>query len=196
MTHAVFFRNVNLGRTNAPSRDQLEAAFLESGAATATSFLTNGTLVYAVPSGVRPRRVLADACVRLRATCGLREPAFVRTLASLARLVAAAPFDGVDLAGVHECCVTFLGDDVEPPSLPLASARGDVRLLAAEDGAVFGLSLAVGRSFGSPNVFIERTLGRPATTRNWNTVARLVRRFGDGRPLNAWTREGTAGAPP
>jgi uncharacterized protein (DUF1697 family) len=184
MTSVVFFRNLNLGRPNCPTRVQLEAAFLEAGATAATSFLTNGTLVFDVVPGARPRPVLADACQRLRASCGLREPAFVRTLSSLARVVAEDPFGsiaGSEDPRLHERCVTFLGDDVEPPALPCASARDDVRLLSAAEGAVFGLSLAVGRSFGSPNAFVERLLGQPASTRNWNTVVRLVERFGEPR---------------
>ena len=46
MHYAAFLRNVNLGRPNSPTRAQFEAAFLASGAASAASFLVNGTLVF------------------------------------------------------------------------------------------------------------------------------------------------------
>jgi uncharacterized protein (DUF1697 family) len=44
--YAAFFRNLNLGRKNCPSKAQLEQAFLDAGAREASSFLTNGTLVF------------------------------------------------------------------------------------------------------------------------------------------------------
>ena len=40
--------------------------------------------------------------------------------------------------------------------------------------AVFSVVRVVGRSPGSPNAFLEKLLGLPATTRVWNTVVRLV----------------------
>jgi hypothetical protein len=40
------------------------------------------------------------------------------------------------------------------------------------------LGVTCGRTPGRPNVFLEARFGRPATTRNWNTVVRLVRKFG------------------
>src|SRR5579864_3504406 len=74
MRYAAFFRNLNLGRPRSPDRAQFEAAFLQSGAASAVSFLVNGTLVYTVQPGLRPRDVAARACLAMRASCGLREP--------------------------------------------------------------------------------------------------------------------------
>ena len=42
MKHAAFFRNLNLGRPNCPTRAQFEAAFVAAGAGFASSLLTNG----------------------------------------------------------------------------------------------------------------------------------------------------------
>ena len=92
--YAAFLRNVNLGRPNSPTRVQFEAAFLASGAASAASFLVNGTLVFTLAPGARPRAVAARACDALRAACGMREPVFVRSVAELQALVASDPFAG------------------------------------------------------------------------------------------------------
>src|SRR6186713_2852904 len=117
MDFAVFFRNLNLGRTNCPTKLQLEAAFLDAGAGSAASFLTNGTLVYAAPSVDEARQVFDRAYALLKARCGLKEPAFVRTVDYLAALVDTDPFAAVDRASVYECCVSFLhAPDVAPPT--------------------------------------------------------------------------------
>ncbi|MCK9685183.1 DUF1697 domain-containing protein [Scleromatobacter humisilvae] len=176
--YAAFLRNVNLGRTNSPTRDQLEAAFLAAGAATAQSFQVNGTLVFTPARGTRPRALAARACEALAASCGMREPVFVRSVDELRALVASDPFAGQVADGRDACCISFLGAPRKPlPTLPLATPRGDLELLRADDTHVLSVSRWVGASAGSPNAWLERTLGELATTRNWRTVVRLVEKY-------------------
>jgi uncharacterized protein (DUF1697 family) len=175
---AAFLRNVNLGRPGSPTRDQFEQAFLAAGAARAESFLVNGTLVFTPAPGVRPRALASRACAHMRASCGLREPLFVRTLAELAALVASDPFAGRAAEGRDAFCITFLGAPRKPlPALPLVTPRGDLELLRSDDTHVLSISRWVGKSGGSPNAWLERHLGEPATTRNWRTVVRLVEKY-------------------
>jgi uncharacterized protein (DUF1697 family) len=178
MQYAAFFRNLNLGRPNCPSRVQLEQAFLDAGAHAAASFLTNGTLVFAAGPRAKPEVLLRKAAKHLHVACGLVEPGFVRSVPYLAALVASAPFAGLDTRMVYECCVTFLHHDAQAPGpLPLQSKRQDLELFASTGREVFSLSRVVGNSPGSPNAFLEKLLALPATTRNWNTVSRLVAKY-------------------
>jgi uncharacterized protein (DUF1697 family) len=176
--YAAFLRNVNLGRPGSPTRAQLEAAFLDAGATSAESFLVNGTLVFSVATGARPRALASRARERMRASCGLREPMFVRAVAELAALVASDPFAGQAAEGRDACCVTFLGAPRKPlPPLPLVTPRGDLELLRSDETHVLSVSRWVGKSAGSPNAWLERHFGEPATTRNWRTIVRLVEKF-------------------
>ena len=178
MRYAAFLRNVNLGRPGSPTRAQLESAFLEAGAASAVSFQVNGTLVFAPARGSRPRALAARACELMRASCGMREPVFVRSVAELQALVDGDPFAGQVAEGRDACCISFLGAPRKPlPTLPLASPRGDLALLRSDDTHVLSISRWVGKSGGSPNAWLERQLGEPATTRNWRTVVRLVEKY-------------------
>lgn len=180
MKHAAFFRNLNLGRANCPTRAQFEAAFLSAGAQTASSFLTNGTLVFSATSNAKARKVLTLACRAMLAECGLKEPAYVRQVNYLADLVASHPFKSVAPGSVYACCVSFLPETyTAPPKWLRASARGDVEILRITDTEVFSVSRQLGKSPGSPNAFLEKLLGSPVTTRNWNTVVRLVEKHGD-----------------
>ena len=179
MRYAAFLRNVNLGRPKSPTRAQLEAAFLAGGAATAESFQVNGTLVFTAPPGARPRAIAARACAAMADSCGLREPVFVRSVAELRALVDADPFAGRTVQGRDAFCITFLGATRKPlPGLPLTTPRGDLELLSTADTHVLSLSHWLGKSGGSPNAWLERHLGEPATTRNWRTIERLVARHG------------------
>jgi uncharacterized protein (DUF1697 family) len=180
MKHVVFFRSLNLGRPRCPTGADFEAAFLAAGALSADSFLTNGTMVFEPPAGSTPQALLAEAAARLREGCGLVEPGFIRSTGQLATLVRLDPFAALDRTGVHECCITFVRSArrLATVALPEGSRRGDVRLVARTNREVLSLSIKLGASPGSPNAWLERLLGEPCTTRNWNTVVRLVAKFG------------------
>ncbi len=176
--YVAFLRNVNLGRPGSPTRAQLEAAFLASGAAGAESFQVNGTLVFTPARGTRPRAIAARACEAMRASCGMKEPVFVRSVDELRSLVAEDPFAGQVAQGRDACCISFLGAPARSmPALPFVTPRGDLALLRTDDTHVLSVSRWVGSSAGSPNAWLERTLGEPATTRNWRTVVRLVEKY-------------------
>ncbi len=179
MLYAAFYRNLNLGRPKCPTRTQFEQAFLDAGAIEATSFLTNGTLVFALRGRASAKVVMARASKNLHAACGLVEPGFVRTVPYLAGLVKSEPFKGIDPASVYALCISFLEPGADwPPKAIKPSSRGDVRLVQITASEVLSLSLMVGNTPGSPNAYLEKTLGLPVTSRNWNTVTRLVARFG------------------
>jgi uncharacterized protein (DUF1697 family) len=177
MKFAVFFRNLNLGRPPAPTRSVLEQSFLDAGAASAESFLTNGTLVFEASGARLAATVLGGACERLKQGSGFDEPAFLRRVDHLAKLVAREPFADVDPASVYERAITFLPPRFRVPAdAPRANKKGDVQVLDYAGGEVFSVCHQFGRSPGSPNAFIEKQFAIVASTRAWNTVCRLVAR--------------------
>ena len=179
MKYAVFFRNLNLGRNNSPNRLEFEQAFADAGAKTPTSFLTNGTLVFSVANKTEARRVTAAACQQLESVCGCKEPAFVRPVKYLANLIESDPFVSFDRDSVFAFCISFFSAKRIPPlELPIHSKRGDVEVLQLTNGEALSISRKIGRSPGSPNSFLEKRLEMQVSTRNWNTILRLVKKFG------------------
>lgn len=179
MRYAAFFRNLNLGRAHAPNRAQFEAAFRDAGSDFAVSFLTNGTMVFDAADATQAQAVLDRAITQLVEVCGLREPALVRDLPYLAALVASDPFTDVDRATVYDCYATFMSPHVPiDADTPHRNAKGDVEVLRYTQGEALTVVRQFGASPGSPNAFIEKQFGLPATTRAWNTVVRLVAKFG------------------
>jgi len=177
MKYAAFFRKVNLGRPGSPSKAQLEQAFVHAGAQSASSFLTNGTVVFTTRPKADPSKLLVAASSLLKVECGLIEPGFVRSVAHLRDLVKLDPFSSVEQGSIYLCSVTFLPAAIPaPPELPLESKRKDVEVLLFTSGEALCISRMVGKTPGSPNAFLEKLFSLPATTRSWNTVVRLVRK--------------------
>lgn len=176
--YAAFFRNVNLGRPGKPTRMQIEAAFAAAGVV-AESFLATGNVVFAAASETKARRVLEQARAALRETCGLTEPACLRSLARLTELADLAPFVAVRAEDVHEYCISFFATaPASRPALPLRAPRGDLEIFRFEEAEAFGLTRLVSGRPGNVNGLLERLLAVPVTTRNWNTVRRILERHG------------------
>jgi len=182
MKHAAFFRNLNLGRPQCPTKAQFEAAFVDAGASSAASFLTNGTMVFDAGSTAAARKMLAAACEAMKASCGLVEPAFLRSLRQLSGLAQEQPFAEVDEQQVYACCITFLHPKakakLDTGTLPIESARGDCSIFACTGAEAFSTVQKNGNTVGSPNAMLEKLLRLPATSRNWNTVLRLLDKHG------------------
>jgi uncharacterized protein (DUF1697 family) len=177
MKFVAFFRNLNLGRPPAPTRAQLESAFLDAGAASAESFLTNGTLVFETNTPAKAKKIVKRACTILQELNGFREPAFVRDLDYLAALVRRDPFAAVEHDDAYALGVTFLQEGLELPSEPPRENRKkDVIAVEYTPAEFLSLVYKFNSSPGNPNDFIEKAFGRPATTRVWNTVCRLVKK--------------------
>jgi len=173
----VFFRAVNLGQKNCPSRAQFEATFREAGGEAPRSFLTNGTLVFNARHETAARRIVRAARKRLAETCGLTEPAFLRRLDDMARLVESDPFAGISRRAVYRFCVSFFDGKPAGVRVPRRSSRGDVEVVRLTRGEMLSIVRKLGSGPGSPTLLLENALGRPATTRVWNTLVRLVARF-------------------
>lgn len=176
--YVAFHRNVNLGQRGNPTRLQLEEAYLQAGADTAASFLTNGTLVFTLPEAVLIDTVRERAGAILRQSCGLAEPAFVYTFDHLASQVAENPFREFENKAKIERSVAFFasipGEDL-PASLE--SPKKDCLVFRIDPGMAFAIRWQVHHGLGYPTPVLEKALGRPVTTRNWNTILRLVGKF-------------------
>jgi uncharacterized protein (DUF1697 family) len=176
--YAAFLRNVMIGRKEL-TQEVLLDAFLAAGADEVASVLATGNVVFTCASG-GGEAVAAAAAAHLAEAIGLYEPFFVRTLAALRALAAGDPFAAAPEGDVYERCVTFLPAPGLPVGrLPYMSPRRDCTIFARTDTEVFSVTHVVNHRPGQPGKWIEQQAGQPVTTRNWNTVARILQRYGE-----------------
>lgn len=182
MLFVSFFRNVNHGRPGSPTREQLVEAFRAAGGQDVDSFLTHGNAIFSAPGEDEARTIVEAASEHLRQACGLAEPAFTRKAERLAELVQADPFKEAPRDGVHHQFISFLPEGVSQVGIMAAvSPRGDVEVFQIWDAEAFSITRLIDGRAGSPNALLERVLDVPATTRNWNTVVRIVRKVAVGQ---------------
>lgn len=107
------------------------------------------------------------------------EPVFIRSLQALKMINFKEVFYPYEAAGdIYEKCITFL--DAEPVlSLPAVKKNKDVEVFARLHNELFSITRLVNNGPGGPNKFIEVGVGHAASTRNINTVSRILQKLAE-----------------
>ena len=172
-TYVAVLRSVNVGGHNRIKMPVLEGLFADLGYSGVVTYIQSGNGVF----GSRSKN--AAAITRNIEECITRELGFdvavlLRTKEELTAVVRANPFlrAGADPGKLH---VTFL-TGAPPAALALAVEEFDA---GADEARVVGREVYLHCPSGYGNTklngaFVERRLKTVATTRNWNTVTKLV----------------------
>lgn len=172
LRYVAFIRNVMIGRAGL-DRDVLLRIFTEAGATEPRSHLATGNVSFGCDQGAITQ--LIDATQGgLARTMGRFEPVFVRSLVALRGSVQSLPFRATPISDVGHRCVTFT-DSRARMDLPFVSAREDAYIFDSHDTDWYSVTRLVDGRGGNVNRMIERALSCAATTRNWNTIERVVR---------------------
>jgi uncharacterized protein (DUF1697 family) len=174
--YVAFLRAVNGGQINTILKDDLRSLFSESGAGWAETYIGSGNVVFECLAG-KLTGILEKAHDRLLQRHKIEQPIIVRTMAELAALHEAGipPISRPDYIGV---VATFLSAQAKTvPLLPSSSRRGDICLFEIRKDVVLSHRFKVNGNAGDANALAERLFGVAATSRSWNTVQGLVRKF-------------------
>ena len=99
----------------------------------------------------------------------------IRTSVALEELIAVDPFKNVKVEKDVRLYVTFLRERQESGlKVPYRTLKGDLLILKITDREVCSmLTLKTSRSVDAM-AFLEREFGKDITTRNWNTIKKVV----------------------
>ena len=167
MRSVAFFRNLNLGQSRSPTKEQLVNACITAGATNVRSFQVNGTLVF---TASRPEETVARALALLAPVCLYRDVAMVRpdtVVLNLAEHLAA-----VEL--VEQTEVSFF-DHVSdfPVDVPFAAPRRNCEV--REVGSGYAVTLNERPHTSNATRVLEDLLDVPVTSRGVSTIVRLAR---------------------
>lgn len=171
--HVGFIRNVMIGRSGLTASHLLRLAET-SGAVRPTSHLATGNLAFdAAPADVAN---IADRLEEaIAGTIGRHEPIFVRSVDHLERAVTAHRFAELDVDDVKDRCVSYLPVPLpETATLPLTTPRGDVVIFEVDGLDAYSVTRLVDSRSSSPGPTLEKLTGAPVTSRNWNTIERIL----------------------
>lgn len=175
--YVAFLRAINVRGHALVKMTDLCAAFQSAGCRNATSFIQSGNVIFdSTTAETAPLfRKIHD---KVRALAGGDPQIVYRTVDALEALARTNPFDGLEDDRLLKLYVVFLAaNPSKRPRLPIEDTKERLEAIGRKRLDVLVVSRRKPNGmYGFPNAFVEQAYGAPATSRNWNTVKKLIHR--------------------
>ena len=157
----------------------LRAAFEAAGCEDMRSYIQSGNIVFEASDS----QTLEHVRGQVNALIGGPAHVLFRTLQELDAIVATRPLDAFTADPKLKLYVAFLTEaPSRPVALPVVDTKELLEIIAVQGKEAYLVSRRKPNGmYGFPNNLVEKVLGVPATTRNWNTVTKLLAFVRDGR---------------
>jgi uncharacterized protein (DUF1697 family) len=174
-TYVAFLRAINVGGHAVVKMTDLRDAFAAAGCQGVRTYIQTGNVLFESPDE-NTSGLFQAVRVQLRELLGQEPGIAFRTVRELERLVGRNPFRGYEEEPGIKLYVTHLsGKPSGKPRFPLQSSKEALEAIGMKNLDVLVLSRRKSNGmYGFPNIFLEKELGVPATTRNWSTVTKLI----------------------
>ncbi len=169
-----FLRGINVGGHRKIAMAELRKAFESLGCKNVRTVLASGNVVFEAPKAVRPLEPAIAA--KLVKMFGVPVRVVLRSVRELQAIVASEPFKNVAPGPGVKLYVTFLsGKGPQRPAPPPGTPAKGFRIVRVTPGEVFSvLTLAPDGGTTDLMASLEKSFGDQVTTRNWNTVLKIV----------------------
>jgi uncharacterized protein (DUF1697 family) len=173
--YIAFLRGINVGGRKPVKMEYLRKTFAALGFQNVNTVLASGNVFF---DTMEPR---ADALVKsieekLKQVFGHEIGVLVCSLKELQDLARLNPFKNVKVTPQTRLYVTFLSQKPKTRlKIPHESPGNDFRILRVSDREVCSV-LTLSPSWGTTDsmAVLEREFGKKITTRNWNTIAKIL----------------------
>jgi uncharacterized protein (DUF1697 family) len=181
MRYVAFLRGINVGGHKPLKMADLRAAFQGLGFQEVRTVLASGNVVFdTAPTGGAREEEIAALGARIEAglgqVFGYTVRLAVRRLSDLERLAASDPFKSLAVTPDTRLYATFLSHPVKNGTRISPDWRvANLRLALITPGEVLSaIRLSPGWGTTELMAFLEKEFGPGVTTRNWNTVTRII----------------------
>jgi uncharacterized protein (DUF1697 family) len=173
--YVAFLRGINVGGQKIITMDELTRIFSSLGFEQIKTYIQTVNVVFETLEADQGK-LAAKIEKQLERIFESETRIALRTLAEIKTMVKRDPFQTRKNKAGAKCYVTFLAEAPRfQPTLPLISPDRDMEIFSCDRNHVFSLGLPAGDGrFGFPNTLIEREFGTWATTRNWDTLLKML----------------------
>jgi uncharacterized protein (DUF1697 family) len=176
MKYVVFLRGINVGGNKKVPMVDLKKMLEKMGCTEVKTILNSGNVV--LDSMEKNIAVFAKKIeVQFEKTFGFDSHIIIRTLADIQALADSAPFKKIPVTEHTRLYITFLSEKPKNTlKIPYVSPAKDFTILKASDTEICSV-LVLSPATDSTKVMavIEKEFGKNVTTRNWNTIEKLLK---------------------
>ena len=173
--YAAFLRGINNLGQKPVKMDELKKAFESPGFKNVKTLLASGNVVFDSPNS-SPSVLAKTIREKLKKKLGHEIVVLIRTVGELQSLSDANPFKGIKMTPQTRLYITFLSEKPKGGlKIPYQAPDKSFQLLRATGSEVFSV-VTLSPNTGTTDLmgFLEKQFGRKVTTRNWNTIERVL----------------------
>jgi uncharacterized protein (DUF1697 family) len=177
-SYVAFLRGINVGGKKQIKMEELRNAFHTWSFENVATILASGNVLFDAHLS-DPEKARKIITVGIKTTFGFEAHVFIRSMDELNALAAKDPFAGFSETAQTKLYVTFLNQKSSAKiSIPYHSKESELRILQVTDREIFSV-VTLTPKYGSTDMmaFLEKTFGSELTTRNWNTVVKILDHF-------------------
>lgn len=175
--YAAFLRGINVGGNVLIKMADVKKMFETLGFENVQTVLASGNILFeTVEKSAKELAPMIAAALekKYKRSIGV----IVRSIGELQELVGKKPFKRIDVTPATRFYITFLSE--KPRSalkIPYTSPEKDFTILTATNSEILSV-LTVGEKRGTTDAMniIEKEFGKNVTTRNWNTIEKILKR--------------------
>lgn len=173
--YVALLRGINVGGNKLIKMAELSRIFVSMGLKNVKTFIQSGNVLFesSKTDSIALTRQIEKG---LQGAVGFEVPVVLRTIADLEAIVKLNPFSKVKSEMDVKLYVTFLVEPLKSkPKIPLLSPKKDCQIIQLNPREVFTVAFTMpnGRH-GESMAMIEKEFGKSVTTRNWNTVVKIL----------------------
>lgn len=176
--YVAFLRGMNVGGHAIIKMEALREMFEMPGLKNIQTYIQSGNVIF--DSKETDEDVLIKKIEKkLLKDIGKEINVMLRTMDELNAMTKLNPFGKVKEDKDTKLYVSFVKEMPEKfPALPYTSPKKDFEVLPIKGREVYYITYRMENgSFGNPLIFIEKEYGKGSTSRNWNTVVKILASF-------------------
>jgi uncharacterized protein (DUF1697 family) len=177
--YVAFLRGINVGGHHLVRMAELKRAFEDSKFRDVKTVLASGNVIFVSPKTAVPQLTKAIGS-KLKLVTGHEVGVIVRSIEQIRSLAESEPFKKIDVTKDTRLYVTFrAGKTKSSLMIPWENKEKDFRILRVTDSEICSVvTLSPNRQSTDAMLILEKEFGRKITTRNWNTIQKILKAAG------------------
>lgn len=173
--YIAFLRGINVGGNKKVPMADLKKMLEKMGFENVKTLLASGNVLFETEK-TDPKILIRKIEKQFEATFGFISSIIIRTFADLEKLKASDPFKGITVTPETRLYITFLAEkSASTLPIPYTSPEKALRILRVTDHEICSV-LTLNPKVDTVKLmgFLEKEYGKNVTTRNWNTVMKII----------------------
>lgn len=173
--YIAFLRGVNVSGQKIIKMEALRSVLVAGGFIEVKTYIQSGNILFSTDLQDDIQLILQLENL-IEKEVGFRTDVILRKVTDIESIVSSALFNSLRKDTGEKYYITFLKHEYpEPLTIPMFSKNKDVEVIHQNYMDLYSISRLHNGTYGFPNSFIEKLTGIPATTRNPNTLEKILK---------------------